>query len=406
MPLRYLFVDMNSFFASVEQQEQPKLRGRPVAVVPVMSRTTSCIAASYEAKRHGVKTGTPVWEAIEKCPGIQLVPARPRTYVTYHHRIIDAVGRCLPITKVMSVDEMACALHGEDRRPDRAAAIAAQIKAEIRESVGEHVRCSIGIGPNVMLAKVAGDMKKPDGLTLLRPEELPGNLASLAVNDFPGIGPRMNRRFLRAGVSTVMDLVKLSLKQMSDVWGSRVLGERWYHLLRGDDVPEKRTVRRTLGHEHVLPPELRTIDGAYAVLVRLTHKAAARLRSVSYFAGALGLDVIFEDGPRWQAGCRFASCQDTPALLRALASLWDDRPSLRRPFKVGMRFTELIPAKSATPSLFDDDRKSSDLSRVIDDVNREFGASKVYFGSMFGMADHAPTRVPFNRIPEFDRAFD
>ena len=406
MPLRYLFVDMNSFFASVEQQENPALRGRPVAVVPVLTRSTSCIAASYEAKALGVKTGTPVWEALQLCPEIRLVAARPRVYVTYHHRILDAIGRCLPITKVMSVDEVACALHGEDREPEAAVLIAHQIKAELREHVGEFVKCSIGIGPNVMLAKVAGDMKKPDGLTVLHPEQLPGNLFSLAVNDFPGIGPRMTKRFLRAGVSTVPDLVKLSLKQMSEVWGSRILGERWYHLLRGDDVAEKRTVRRTLGHEHVLPPELRSIDGAYAVLVRLTHKAAARLRSIAYYAGSLGVDVIFDDGPRWQAGCRFAACQDTPSLLRSLASLWNQRPALRRPRKVGVRFAELVPVKSATPSLFDDDRRATDLSRVLDDVNREFGASMVYFGSMFGMEDHAPTRIPFNRIPEFDRAFD
>src|SRR5437899_10931649 len=94
MPLRYLFVDMNSFFASVEQQDDPSLRGRPVAVVPVMADSTSCIAASREAKARGVKTGTPVWEARRLCPGIVFRTGRHERYVRVHHRIVEAVGRC------------------------------------------------------------------------------------------------------------------------------------------------------------------------------------------------------------------------------------------------------------------------------------------------------------------------
>lgn len=404
MPLRYLFVDMNSFFASVEQQENPALRGRPVAVVPVQARTTCCIAASYEAKRLGVTTGTPVWEALAKCPDLALVVARPRVYVTYHHRILDAVSRCLPITQVMSVDEFACALRGADRHPEQALALARSIKAAIRQQVGEFTRCSIGIGPNVMLAKVAGDMHKPDGLTMLRPEDLPQNLFGLSVEDFPGIGPRMARRFLRAGVATVPDLVALSLKQMCDVWGSRVLGERWYLLLRGEDLPEKRTVRRTLGHEHVLPPELRTEAGAYGVLVRLVHKAAARLRSEGYYAAAVAINLRLDDGRYWHNHCRIPACQDTPALLRTVAALWTRHPRQACPLKVGVRFAELRPARAATPSLFPEDRQDQALSHVLDQVNRQFGASTLYFGSMFGMGQHAPTRVPFNHIPTFDRA--
>lgn len=406
MPLRYLFVDMNSYFASVEQQETPSLRGKPVGVIPVDAWNTCCIAASYEAKRFGVKTGSPVWEARELCPAIRFVVARPQRYVIYHHRIVDAVERCIPIEKIMSVDEMACKLAGEDREPERAIALAERIKAELRAAVGEFVPCSIGIGPNVMLAKVAGDMKKPNGLTVLRSEEIPNNLLPLAVRDFPGIGPQMEKRFRRAGVTTIPDLLGLSLKQMSAVWGSRVIGEKWYDLLRGEDVAEKPTVRRSLGHEHVLPPELRTDAGAYGVLVRLAHKATARMRSIQYWAGALGVDVRYEDGTRWSNGCRFADCHDTQTVLRSLAFLWADRPLRRVPKKVGMALFNLVPARSATPSLFDDDRRAAELSRVLDAVNTEFGASMIYFGSMFGMRDHAPTRVPFNRIPDFRRAFN
>ncbi len=106
--LNWLFVDMNSYFASVEQDTRPELRGRPVAIVPMMADTTCCLAASYEAKAFGVKTGISVADAKQLCPGLVLVEARHELYVQYHHRIIEAVESCLPVTAVLSVDEMAC----------------------------------------------------------------------------------------------------------------------------------------------------------------------------------------------------------------------------------------------------------------------------------------------------------
>ncbi len=113
--LNWLFVDLNSYFASVEQQVRPDLRGRPVGVVPMTADTTCCIAASYEAKAYGVKTGTVVADAKRMCPGLVLVEARHELYVEYHHRIVEAVESCLPVTTVLSIDEMACRLMGRER---------------------------------------------------------------------------------------------------------------------------------------------------------------------------------------------------------------------------------------------------------------------------------------------------
>ena len=176
---RYLFVDMNAYFASVEQQDNPELRGKPVAVVAVNAETTSCLAASYEAKKFGIKTGTPVWRAREMCPGIACIAARPHRYVELHEKIVKAVGRCVPVEKILSVDEMACKLLGEEREPAKATRIGRAIKREILDKVGDYLRCSIGVAPNGLLAKMAGDMQKPDGLTVIAQEDLPGVLHRL-----------------------------------------------------------------------------------------------------------------------------------------------------------------------------------------------------------------------------------
>jgi DNA polymerase-4 len=404
MPLRVLFIDMNAYFASVEQQDEPKLRGRPVAVVPVEAATSSCIAASYEAKACGVRTGTPVWEARKLCPNLVLRVGRHDRYVEIHHQIVRAVGRCIPVSQVMSIDEMACRLLGDEREPDRVARIARHIKREIRDRVGNYLRCSIGVGPNTMLAKVAGDMQKPDGYTVLRTEDLPTGFYRLKLTDFPGIGPRMERRFHRMGITTVQQLLALKVGSLSAVWGSRVHGERWFHLLRGDEVPEIPTVRRTVSHSHVLPPELRTEAGARGVLVKLIHKAAARLRTIDYWAGHLGVSVRHRDGSRWEADCHLARCQDTLNMLKSFGVLWEKREPGYLPLQVGMMLSDLVPSAAATPSLFEQDRQVTTLSHVMDQVNRTFGKNSIHFGTLAGAEETAPTRIAFTRIPEFNPA--
>ena len=406
MPLRYLFVDMNAYFASVEQQDFPHLRGKPVGVVPVVAETSSCIAASYEAKAMGVRTGTPIWEARKLCPGIVLSLARPERYCQVHTKIVKAVGRCVPVTKVMSIDEMACLLMGDERKPENATRIALAIKREIKATAGDTLRCSIGVGPNIMLAKVAGDMKKPDGLTFLYPEDLPGNLHALKLDDFPGIGSQMLKRFQRYGITKTEQLTELSMRSLAVVWGSKVHAARWHGLLKGEDIPDAPTRRRTVSHSHILAPELRTDVGARGVIVRLIHKAAARLRTMEYWTDTFSVSVSYLDGPGWSASVRMPACQDTLNLLLIFSKLWDEKDVRgRTPLKVGMCLAGLTPSRCVTPSLFEQDRQLTIVSHVMDQVNRKFGKNSIHFGTLFGAEDTAPVRVSFNNIPKFNPAF-
>ena len=410
MALRYLFVDMNSYFASVEQQHRPELRGQPVGIVPVVADSTCCIAASGEAKDLGIKTGTPVWEAKKICREkrvrFHMVQARPELYVKVHERIVKAVGRCLPVADVLSIDEMRCKLLGREQDPEEAARIGRRVKAAIRADVGEWMRCSVGIGPNAMVAKVATKRARRDGLTVITDDELTAQLTQLKLIDFPGIGPRMERRLQKFGITTVERLLALTPAQLCTVWGSRVHGWRWWYLLRGYDVPDKPTKRRTVGHSHVLPPDLRADAGARQVLVRLIHKAAARLRKMGYWAGAVAVTVSYVGDPKggwggggWAQATTVPHCQDTLSFLYAAARLWERKPAGRL-LKVGVVLSELIPARSATPSLFDADQQRNDLSHAMDQANRAFGPNAAYFGGMFGQTDAAPMRISFTHVPD------
>jgi DNA polymerase-4 len=414
----WLFLDMNAYFASVEQQMRPSLRGRPVAVVPTQVDTTCCIAASYEARPFGIRTGTQVGEARRRCPSLRIVEARPPVYVRVHHEIIAAVETVLPVEQICSIDEMACRLSPQHRRSAEAIAVAQQVKQAIARQVGTSLRCSVGLATNRFLAKVASNLQKPDGLSVITREDLPHKLYSMALDDFPGIARGMLARLHRYGVHTTAQLCALSRNQMQEAWQS-VLGQQWWHWLRGDDIPLAPTLRRTVGHSHVLPPKLRTEDGAQAVLVRLIHKAAMRLRKLEHWAGRMELRVSYLGGSglnekglnekgldgkgRWKRTMHLGRCQDTSAMLQALATAWRSRPPDGKPLKVSVTLLNLSPTTSTTLPLFDQQRRATQAAHTMDAINACFGADCVYLAPMHHSRKTAPMRIAFTHIPEVER---
>ena len=262
MSVRWLFLDMNAFFASVEQQEHPELRGKPVAVVPMRADSTCCIAASYEAKAFGIKTGTNVAEARRLCPHVRFVEAKHGPYRDYHARIIEVVEGCLPISKVLSVDEMVCRLWSNERDLSAAIRLGEHVKTQIKRQVGECLHCSVGLGLNPFLAKVAAELQKPNGLSVLDHDDLPHKLYRMRLTDFPGISKGMEARLAAAGVTTTEQMYGLTREQMRAVWGG-IGGDQWWRLLRGHDVALPPPVRRSVGHSHVLAA--RTADARRGV---------------------------------------------------------------------------------------------------------------------------------------------
>lgn len=186
-PLIALFIDCDSYFASVERHLDPKFRGKPVGVAPVMAETSCCIAASYEAKAFGVKTGTRISDARVMCPGIAIVESKPAEYIKIHHRIIEAVEDSIHVEAVLSIDEMWAWLPYNWREPEFVREIARKIKATVARDVSPVIKVSVGAAPNNYLAKMASKMRKPDGLFLIEGRDLPVILHELKLRDFTGI---------------------------------------------------------------------------------------------------------------------------------------------------------------------------------------------------------------------------
>jgi DNA polymerase-4 len=400
MSVGWLFLDMNSFFASVEQQEHPELRGKPVAVVPMVSDSTCCIAASYEAKAYGVKTGTNVAEAKRLCPNLRLVEAKSHDpYRKYQIEIVRAVQEYLPVTEIWSVDELVCKLWANERHLSDAIRVGEQIKARIKADVGECMHCSVGLGLNPFLAKVAAELQKPNGLVVLDTDDLPHKLFGLALTDFPGINRRMEARFQVAGVRTTEQMCALTLEQMRGIWGG-VVGERWWHLLRGHQVAMPPRERKSVGHSHVLAPALRTPAGAASVAGRLLEKAAERMRHHGYQARGLSVHVRADDGRTWMAKRRLTPCVDTWTLMAALRSLWEHPfPKVRQ---VGVVLYDLLPDTQFTASLFGEDMERRTAARTVDAINGKYGRGTVSMASVVPVKAAAEDKIAFGKIGEMD----
>jgi DNA polymerase-4 len=397
-PLRWLFLDLNSYFASVEQAEDPSLRGRPVVVSPVDADTTFAIAASYEAKAFGIRTGTRIGDAKRMCPDLVICPSRPPLYIHYHHRILEVLEDVLPVDKVCSIDEMRFRLLGEEMHPARAGALAAEMKQAIRENVAESMTCSIGIAPNAFLAKLATELQKPDGLVLLPAEELPGSLAGLGLKTFTGINTKMEARLRASGIFSSDQLIAASASELRSAFGS-VIGERWWHLLRGEELPEPPEDRKSLSHSHVLSPARRTDAGCREVLLRLTHKAAARLRSLGLYTEEISVSVSGAE-KSWKARRGVPATQDTVAITETVLALWAERDFIH-PSKTGVNFGRLSQAAGFTPSLFADpdaaETQRREASLAMDRMNQKFGKHAIFLASLEKARESASEKIAFNK---------
>lgn len=397
-PLKYLFLDLNSYFASVEQQEYPELRGKPVAVVPVEADTSFVIAASYEAKRWGVKTLTQIGEAKRLCPDLICVLGHHSMYAHYHKRVVEVAESVLPIDEVRSIDEMCFKLLKTESAPDVAHSIALKLKKAIREQVGECLTCSIGIAPNAFLAKVGTELQKPDGLVVIEAQDLPAILHKLDLTGFPGINRRMEVRLNAQGIFTTEQMCAASRPHLHQAFGS-VTGEQWWYLLRGFDLPQRRTQRKTLGHSHVLPPEHRTEQGCRDVLMRLLQKASARLRKENLWTEEM---VVAVNGFKksWSARIKLPPTQDSVTLNEYFLKDWPGHDFVQ-PKMVGVTFTRLREYEHVTPSLFDPTLDRSKLNRAVDSVNQRFGKNKIYIAGMEHAKETADEKIAFGKTELF-----
>lgn len=415
--IEWLYLDFDGFFASVEQQIQPKLRGKPIGVTPFQgSEYTVLIACSKEAKARGVKNIMRVPDALKVCPELILVTQKPEMYRRAHNALAASIESVIPIDVAKSIDELTCKLDKNDIADPYG--LTTRIKEAIRRDVGEYISCSIGYGANRHLAKIACKMNKPDGHTVWHPQSNRDRLADLPFDDIPGIGGRMQQRLWEAGIYDMKALMRTSPKQMRKLWGN-VTGERLWYALHGYAIKAQPSKRGMYGHGRVLPPEMRTIHDAYYCSRILLVKAARRMRRDGYYPGELhlwaghraGYKKGLPDNRSWSGKVKMYHAGDDYSALQGLDSLWrQTRGSIRAKHKVvriGIWFGGLVRSEARQQDLFHksaNDRWET-LSKSIDQLNWRYGKTAVSIGPWdLKYGSHLGTKIAFTRIPRREDA--
>lgn len=401
-----LYLDFDGFFASVEQQARPALRGRPVGVVPMSSTMHTCvIACSKEAKLRGVKNVMPILQARQICPELILVPQSPDLYRRAHNALLSEIAAVIPIDAVKSIDELTCKLEANDRQhPDK---LAMRIKNRLLDNIGPHITCSIGFAANRQLAKIACKMDKPDGVTIWHPQDMPAPLLEVPFKDIPGIGKRMEKRLIHAGIGDMPTLLKTQPKQMRQLWGN-VTGERLWYALHGYDVQASGGQRRMFGHSRVLPPDHRSIRYAQDCSRLLLTKAARRLRHSGFYAGRLWLWLGLRKR-KWHGDILLPIVYDDHACLTALETLWARArkvlSSSSRIIRMGVTLLDLTPANARQLDLFLNDdaarQKWETLTHITDYLNAKYGKTIISLGQWVPPpGGYAGGKISYTRIPK------
>lgn len=387
MPHRtILHIDMNAFFASVEQQSDPALRGKPIAVIGSAARTV-ITTASYEARKYGVKTGMTVWEGKRACPELILVVGNNRKYTHTSARIMAMFLEFTPLVEVFSIDEAFMDVTGSLRLFGSAERIAYLIKARIRHAFG--LTCSIGIAPNKLLAKLASEMKKPDGLTVIRPEDVSRILETVPVKELCGIGAKTAQILHHYGIESCGDLGRFPVDILGRKFG--VIGERLHLMGLGIDdspvlPPEESPEVKSVGHSSTLERDITERGDILKELLRLSEMVGRRARRHDVRGKTVTLTVRYADFTTFSRQAttpRHTNSSDE--IYREIVHILNSIPLAQPVRLLGVRLSGLLHQESQLP-LFPDERKKALSTAAMDDVNDRYGEFTVTYGSILDEA--------------------
>jgi len=379
-----MHIDMNAFFASVEQAANRDLRGKPIAVIGASARTV-ILTTSYEARKYGVKTGMTIWQGRKQCQRLIFVVADNRKYTRTSTGIVAMMRDYTPLVEVFSIDEafldVTNSLKYIYRAPEL---IACSLKARIKESFG--ITCSIGIAPNKLLAKLAGEMQKPDGLTIIRPEEIDRLMEKLPIRDLCGVGKRTERRLNELGIHTCGQLGRFPVKILRQKFG--IIGERLSQMGKGiDDSPvvpaEENDEVKSVGHSMTLRQDVSLRVEIRRYLLQLSEMVGRRARRYGVSGRTVSLYIRLADYytsfSKQKSLRRYINHSDE--IYKAAISIFD-AVELSQPVRLlGVRISSLRYDPEQL-FLFEEERRKALLAKAMDTINDRFGEFSISFADL------------------------
>ena len=381
---RFLYVDFNSFFASVEQQYSPELVSKPVAVVSHSGPKGTVLAASYEAKAFGVKTGTRLGEAFLLCPKLITRYTQPTLYRSVHkqfvHILRDMTG---PEVKVQSIDEASIPLANNWQTSEQAWTLARLIKARFQKELGEHISCSIGIAPNSLLAKIATNLQKPNGLVEITLENTAQILANMQLTDLTGVAERQAAHLVARGITTPLQFYNTEASMLRQKFGA--WGQYWWWYLHGYEPDYRLEFRKSMSHQHVLKRWLTSSQAVLHIVVKMADRLIQRLRDNQFQCRAISLRLSLVDHPALETSQVFdAPLGSYSVLLSRFQELFQSfpQPLPAAVRKITISFYGLAEAQFGYQTdLFNQRPRQESLSKSLETIRGRYGFQSIQLAS-------------------------
>lgn len=392
-----MHIDLNSCFATVEQQARPMLRGKPIAIVNRRTDKTAIVTASYEAKAMGVKVGMKLWEAKTLCPDIIALESDPPKYRFVYHKLLDIMRDYSAHVTMKSIDEGVIDFH------DSPAAIAGrdleeigqEIKQRLKDEIGVWMRCNVGIATNRFLAKTAASLHKPDGLDVITPANLREVLGTLKLTDLTGIARRNEKRLNSVGIFTPLDFLNTDPVTLQKVVFKSVVGMWWYKRLRGWEVDDVSTDIKRVGRQYVLESFNLSHKEILQRLHHLSESVGSRMRSQNKSARGIYVYAKTLERGYWHSSSLSPLPFSSDQTIYSLAQrLFEKAPTGIR--EIGIHCYELENIEDPQLSFFNDQIvREQQVTRAIDDINKRWGDRTIHSADTLGTGIYVKQKIPF-----------
>ena len=402
-PAFIMHLDINSCFATIEQQANPFLRGKPLVVAAYDSSGGCVIAPSIEAKKIGIRVGMRVKDAKEIFPKVFVLTPDPWKYRSVHLALRKILLSYTNNLVPKSIDEFVLNLEGYPcLRENDIKNIAREIKLRIRKEIGEWMSVSVGISTNRFLAKLASSFHKPDGLDEINSSNFLRIYSGLKLTDLSGIKSRNVFRLNMMGIFSVLDFYNSPLWKLKASFRS-INSYYWFLRLRGWEIDDFETKRKSYGNSYALPKPFKDLNKLSPILMKLVEKMSFRLRKANLKTQGIHLALYYRDGSFWHWGVKtsrvlFDTRDIYKEMLRLLGLSYLGKPVR----EISVSCLNLVKSKSSQLEFFDDVLKKEKLTESIDEINNRWGEFVVYSAKMVNTKDYVPDRIAFGGVKELE----
>jgi len=392
-----MHIDLNSCFATVEQQARPMLRGKPVAIANRRTDKTALVTASYEAKAMGVKVGMKVRDALILCPDLVVLESDPSKYRYVYHRLLDIMKDYSAHVTMKSIDEGVIDFHNTtaEMQGRDLVEIGYEIKQRLKDEIGVWMRCNIGIATNRFLAKTAAGLHKPDGLDVITPANIREVLGTLKLTDLTGIAHRNQQRLNSVGIFTPLEFLDSDVVVLQRIVFKSVVGRWWHDRLRGYEVDDVESDIKRVGRQYVLESFNLTQEEVGKRLHHLCESVGSRMRSQNKSARGIYVYAKTLERGYWHSSTLSMLPFSSDQTIHVLAqNLFKNAPDGLK--EIGIHCYELEPIEDQQVSLFNDQIvREQQVTGAIDGINKKYGDRTIHSADTLGTGIYVKQKIPF-----------